>query len=1003
MRYQNVYDKIDAVFRGSEQQNLEYDFRLALEADPNLIQLEFSGTKKMKIDSRGELVLKFKGGELRHRQPIAYQIIDGEKRVIESRFVLLGKNRVGFALGDYDRTKELVIDPIVYATYLGGSNFHDASVDVAVDASGSIYVLTQVGSTDFLNQTRAENRNVDAAVTKLNAAGTAVLYNAYIGGSYNDNPSKIDIDANGNVYFVGQTYSTDFPLRNAFQSSHHIGSGASNGFVVKLDAGGAIAYATYLGGSCSSNNFFLSEEVRNISVDLSGNAYVTGWTCSPDFPLRNALQTSLLSGSMNAFLTKFSNSGQLLYSTYYGGASETRAYSVAADNAGKAYITGSAFAGLPTTAGAYNTADGYGFVAKIDTTQMGSQSLIYSTYIDGIGRAIAVDSAASAYVDNAGYPYQNSNRILKFNAAGSNLVYDSFIAESGKIQEIAVNQNGNLYYTQDTSSPFGDFRIGGLTANGAGSLGTILIGGADIDSGRGMALSPEGLVYVVGVTQSLNFPTTADALQRQSRNVDTLNNRSYPQGFLAKVRLNVEREPLIFVPGTMGSILMGSYLGEPYKYWTNLNINPNYPTTLNLTNNPNSIFYTPGLVATDVLRNIPGLDLVTDEAIIYKPLLDMLQERGGYREYDISRNPTLRHQYGCDLSQRSFDPDLNPSLFVFPYDFRQSDEESAQKLARFVQCVREFYSPETKVNIIAHSQGGLVARRFIMDNYSNHGVRKLITIATPWLGAPEALYKIETGGDYSGFMIVVSPPTIKFLAEYFPSVHQLLPSRTYYDWTTGTFAETGDANANGIYGEVYSYNQALQFLNADFPNTFPGTIGAGFHDYTRNDTNQDDWRNDQSGIEYHHIIAQQYSLNTATTVSVTQEYVCEPRNCNGIRWFKAYRGLGDGTVPTTSASRVKDLGDGTRENINAPNSKRWHLFGQTADEDSLHEHNGITKNPHTHDLVLYLLGLGAFPPYFEPEVEDPANRNLLACGYVTNKGKELLEDDAQLSTQAKVL
>lgn len=144
VRYRKIYQGIDVIFQGSEQ-NLEYDFHVLPGADPKMIQLEFEGMKKTKIDRSGNLVFKFKGVELRHQKPIAYQIIDGEKREVFAEFVLLGKNQVGVKVGDYDSTQELIIDPIIYSTYLGGSGADDTN-DVAVDSSGNIYLATRASS-----------------------------------------------------------------------------------------------------------------------------------------------------------------------------------------------------------------------------------------------------------------------------------------------------------------------------------------------------------------------------------------------------------------------------------------------------------------------------------------------------------------------------------------------------------------------------------------------------------------------------------------------------------------------------------------------------------------------------------------------------------------------------------------------------------------------------------------------------------------------------------------
>lgn len=139
IRYEKIYEGIDVVFHGAKQ-NLEYDFHILPQADPNLIRLEFGGMKKMKIErNTGDLIFKFKDIELRHQKPFAYQIIDGEKVAVKINYVLLGKNRVGFKVGNYDSSQELIIDPVIYSSYLGG-NRQDSTADVAVDTFGNIYI-----------------------------------------------------------------------------------------------------------------------------------------------------------------------------------------------------------------------------------------------------------------------------------------------------------------------------------------------------------------------------------------------------------------------------------------------------------------------------------------------------------------------------------------------------------------------------------------------------------------------------------------------------------------------------------------------------------------------------------------------------------------------------------------------------------------------------------------------------------------------------------------------
>lgn len=445
--------------------------------------------------------------------------------------------------------------------------------------------------------------------------------------------------------------------------------------------------------------------------------------------------------------------------------------------------------------------------------------------------------------------------------------------------------------------------------------------------------------------------------------------------------------PIIFVPGTLASRIegprMSPFPGSPCYVFTTYWINSAASTlclgNYHLTNNPQSIFFTPNLIATDVLRNVLGQP-------VYEPLLQMLTNRG-FREYNtVQAIQNTGNLQICDTSQTN----NNPNLFVFPYDFRKDNAETANKLKSYVQCVQSFFPPNTKIDIIAHSQGGLVARKYILQSLANgqpHGLRKVITIATPFLGASEAMHKLETGGDWLadlGFTVgVITPPTTKFLIEHFPSAHQLLPSRKYHEFATidreygGAFYEEGDANGDGFQNGTFTFDQTKSFLDADF-STLPGTTGSEFHDYV----GQDDWTLDQSGIEYNHIISSKFSLDTTVALNVkksTNCYTSAGANiaCTETLNYSPLKGKGDGTVPYLSAARIQwrenNTGGFDKINLNAPGSKRWYLYGtqESSTEDKLLEHTGVTQNPITHDLILGILGLGTIPAGFEQNIEVP--------------------------------
>jgi hypothetical protein len=186
---------------------------------------------------------------------------------------------------------------LAYSTYLGGSG-EDEGYGIAVDGSGNAYVTGETRSNDFPTQnpyqgTRAGS--IDAFITKVSLSGTALTYSTYLGGSGNDNGRGIAVDASGNAYVTGKTYSDNFPTQDPYQATR--GGFNYTVFITKLDSSGsALAYSTYLGGSGEDNGY-------GIAVDGSGNAYVTGYTSSDNFPTQNPYQGAY-GGNRDAFVAK---------------------------------------------------------------------------------------------------------------------------------------------------------------------------------------------------------------------------------------------------------------------------------------------------------------------------------------------------------------------------------------------------------------------------------------------------------------------------------------------------------------------------------------------------------------------------------------------------------------------------------------------------------------------------------------------------------------------------
>ena len=530
VRYRGVYSGVDLVYYGNQRQ-LEYDFVIAPGADPKPILLQLSGARALSLGPDGDLRVAAGNSSLTFRKPTIYQVINGQRKTVEGGYRLLPKSMVGFRLGSYDREKPLVIDPVlVYSTYLGGSGIFDkgdGANAVTVDTAGNVYVTGYTYSADFpvttgafqskSNGAPSQNTPNNAFVTKLNPTATALVYSSYLGGSgaaNGDTANAIAIDSSGNAYVAGQAYSTDFPVTpGAFQTVNHAAASAgqaSNGFITKLNpTGSQLVYSTYLGGS--QNEGGETEGVNGLAVDSSGNVYVAGTTGSSDFPVtQGAFQTVYPPAASDAFVTKLNATGNaLIYSTFLGGNSVTFGMAIALDSSNNAYVTGSSFStNFPVTPGAYQPTNHFSayqtpdaFVTKLNST---GSALVFSTYLGGSGGPAGGDSGNAIVVDSTGNVY------VAGLSSSSN-----FPVTPGAFQTVepaagVYNGTGhNAFVTK--LNPTGTVLIYS-TYLGGGGLGDSGGGEYSGDSAYGLSVDAAGSAYVVGTTESFNFPVTTAAI-----------------------------------------------------------------------------------------------------------------------------------------------------------------------------------------------------------------------------------------------------------------------------------------------------------------------------------------------------------------------------------------------------------------------------------------------------------------------------------------------------------
>ena len=355
VRYGEVYPGIDLIYYGNQQQ-LEHDWVVSAGADPSHIRLRFPDVQPVRLDPEsGDVQVLGTQGKVCVQKPVAYQLAEGKRVPVEARYTLSAANQVGLALGRYDPSQTLIIDPVLaYSTYLGGSD-DDLLEAIALDFRGDVYVTGATNSPDFplAHPLPAPNNALrgaaDAFVSKLHfdeRTGTlSLVYSAYLGGSGTDYGWGLALDPFGNAYLTGYTTSPDFPLAHPLPAPNNTLRGTQNAFVSKLHfdeqtATLSLAYSTYLGGSDI-------DSTSNLAVDWAGNAYVTGFTTSRDFPLAHPLPApnNALQGNQDAFVSKLHFDEQtatlsLVYSTFLGGSGDDAGDAIAVDLFGNAYVTG---------------------------------------------------------------------------------------------------------------------------------------------------------------------------------------------------------------------------------------------------------------------------------------------------------------------------------------------------------------------------------------------------------------------------------------------------------------------------------------------------------------------------------------------------------------------------------------------------------------------------------------------------------------------------------------
>jgi hypothetical protein len=579
--YNAVYPGIDLIYYGKGNQ-LEYDLVIAPGADPNRIAFAFDGAERVEVDANsGALVITAaSGAQLRQEKPLIYQEVDGMRRAVSGGFKVNG-TRAAFSVGDYDRSRPLVIDPAIisYSTYLAGES-DDQVHGIAADSDGNTYAVGWTESELFpvknAYQAGQNNDSAEAFVTKFNADGSQLIWSTYLGGGDGIDPCGecgiradegaygVALDSDRNVYVTGFTFSSDFPTYLAMQPQLSDALTAdADSFITKIAAAGdRLVFSTYFGGADGSDSG------RGIALDKNNNIYVVGYTNSFAFPTTNPIQREIdgrighfhtNEENFDGYLAKIDASGQFrIYSTYIGGPSQDIATAVAVDGTGAAYVTGwtdstqpeptpdpsatatpdpsasptptpaaSPAIHFPITDNTFQQNPGGGgftrdaFVTKVDPA--GTQ-YIYSTYLGGNGSdvawGIALGPDSSAYVTG----YTNSGQL----SAGIDPIpgENEFPTTANAFQP---NNAGGFDAFLTRFNPNGNdliysTYIGGEFDEGDGAANVCLECSDQIDGGA-VAVDVLGNAYITGWTESTFVATPAPSATATATATATVGDR----------------------------------------------------------------------------------------------------------------------------------------------------------------------------------------------------------------------------------------------------------------------------------------------------------------------------------------------------------------------------------------------------------------------------------------------------------------------------------------------
>jgi hypothetical protein len=620
--YHEVYPGIDLTYYGNGNQ-LEHDFIVRQGSAPSAIRIRFHGAHKLILTEKGDLQIGLKGRAIVLGKPLAYQMVGGDRREVPARFELAGDS-VRFRIGQYDRSKPLIIDPVLdYSTFIGNASVYVTGV--ATDANGNVYITGEAPAAFGASAASATCSSCVAAtnklavyVTKLNSAGTSVLYSTFLGGSKdpygnssNDQSSLIAVDGNGNAIVSGWTSSIDFPTKNPITTGV---PSFGDGFLTSLSPdGSSLNFSSRIGGGSGSSGG--STYPGALTVDSSGNVYLAGKTESSYLAVTTgALNNATPSyGNPASFLMKLSSQGTPSFSGILGssgsGSGSIGPSGVAVDENGVIYLTGTAGTTLssnppttpwPTTSGAYQSSlisptQNAPFVTRVSA----DGSTILSSTLVGSGSSVGLSLTPTHDVIIAGssnynFPVTtdayNSNVstsvngvislgapgfFAKVSSDGTKLLYSSAFGPAGTsltISGLAQDSRGDVWLTGTTSGPFTDlahplqsvytssFSGNGFVSEFDPSLHTLLFesyvnSATGFSQVHGLAIDSSDHVHLAGIA-SMDFPTTAHAFLRSVTAPPP--NYTYDYGFAATIDASQTGPGICFANQHSATVVVGS-------------------------------------------------------------------------------------------------------------------------------------------------------------------------------------------------------------------------------------------------------------------------------------------------------------------------------------------------------------------------------------------------------------------------------------------------------------